>query len=128
MHKAITTDNAPKAIGPYSQAILAKGQNILFISGQIPLSPLSMKVESIDIKSQTRQALDNLFAILKAADLELNDIVKTTIYLKDMNDFSLVNEIYEEYFKSHKPARACVEVARLPRDVLVEIDAVAISK
>ena len=121
--KSIHTDNAPAAVGPYSQAIRA--ENLLFISGQIPLNPSSMKVESADIREQAKTVLNNLFAILEASGACTDSVVKTTVYLKSMNDYGVVNEEYERFFKSHKPARVCIEVARLPRDVLVEIDAIA---
>lgn len=124
MHKKITTDKAPKAVGPYTQAIVAG--NLVFVSGQIPLDPVSMKVESTDIRSQTKVVLKNLLAVLQASGASLQSVVKTTVYLKDMNDFSAVNEEYALVFAEHAPARACVEVARLPRDVLVEIDAIAV--
>lgn len=126
MHKKIHTDEAPAAVGPYSQAIEAKCGSLIFISGQIPLDPKTMKVESTDVREQTKQVLKNLQAVLKAAKVSENAVVKTTVYLKNMDDFSLVNEEYEKFFSEHKPARACVEVARLPRDVLVEIDAIAV--
>lgn len=126
MHKTISTPNAPGAIGPYSQAILAKKGDLLFISGQIPISPISMAVESQEVGEQTKQVLNNLFAILKAAGGSAHNITKTTVYLKSMDDFAKVNQVYQEYFSEHHPARVCVEVARLPKDVLVEIDAIAV--
>lgn len=127
MLKKIHTDEAPAAVGPYSQAIAAHCSNMIFISGQIPLDPKTMKVESADIRDQTKQVLRNLSAVLKAAGVNKSSVVRTTVYLKDMNDFSLVNQEYEEFFSDHKPARVCVEVARLPKDSLVEIDAIAVS-
>lgn len=126
MVKKIYTDKAPQAVGPYSQAIVASAQNLVFISGQIPLDPVTMKVESTDVREQTRVVLTNLNAILKASNAGPQTVVKTTVYLKNMNDFSAVNEEYEKFFVEHKPARVCIEVARLPRDVLVEIDAIAV--
>lgn len=125
MHKKIHTDEAPAAFGPYSQAIEAKVSSLVFVSGQIPLDPKTMKVLSNDVREQTKVVLKNLDAILKAAQCSANSVVRATVYLKNMDDFSLVNEEYEKYFSEHKPARVCVEVARLPRDVLVEIDAIA---
>lgn len=128
MHKQIHTDEAPAAVGPYSQAIEANCSTMVFISGQIPLDPKTMKVESADVREQTRQVLKNLQAVLEASKTAASCVVKTTVYLKNMNDFSAVNEEYEKFFSEHKPARACVEVARLPRDVLVEIDAIAVKR
>lgn len=125
MLKKIHSDEAPAAVGPYSQAIAAACSNIIFISGQIPLDPVSMQVSSTDVREQTKQVLKNLSAVLKAAGVNKNAVVKATVYLKNMNDFALVNEEYEKFFSEHKPARVCVEVARLPKDVLVEIDAIA---
>lgn len=127
MHKQINTPDAPKAVGPYSQAVMATGGNLIFISGQIPLDATTMKVEVSGVREQTQVVLKNLSTILKAAGVGPHHVVRTTVYLKDMNDFSAVNEEYEKFFTEHKPARVCVEVARLPRDVLVEIDAIAVS-
>ena len=120
--KVIKTLEAPAAIGPYSQAIKANG--FLFISGQIPLTPNGELVGD-DIKTQTKQVLKNLKAILKEADLSLKDTVKTTIFLKSMDDFSIVNEIYAQAFGEHKPARSTIEISKLPKDVLVEIELIA---
>lgn len=122
----ISTTDAPAAVGPYAQAIHARGSSLLFVSGQIPLNPVSMKIESQDIREQTKLVLKNLEAILTAANITCDAVVKTTVFLKDMNDFGAVNEEYAKFFGDHKPARACVEVARLPRDVRVEIDAIAL--
>jgi 2-iminobutanoate/2-iminopropanoate deaminase len=126
MHKYINTDQAPKAVGPYSQAILASGQQILFISGQIPLDPVTMKVEAQDVRAQTKVVLKNLLAVLNEAGANIRTVTKATVYIKNMDDFATINEEYEKVFSEHKPARACVEVARLPKDVLVEIDAIAV--
>lgn len=126
MLKIISTDDAPKAVGPYSQAVAIESSGFIFVSGQIPLHPSSMKVESTDVRGQTQQCLKNLLAVLRAAGASASSVVRTTVYLQDMNDFAAVNEEYERVFSEHKPARACVEVARLPKDVLVEIDAIAI--
>ncbi len=124
MSRVIKTMNAPSAIGPYSQAIEANG--MLFISGQIPFNPTTMTLISNDIKDQTRQALSNLQAIILEAGYTLKNVVKVTVYLKDMNDFALMNEVYAEFFSEHKPSRAAVEVARLPKDVKIEIDAICV--
>lgn len=120
--KFIKTLEAPAAIGPYSQAIKANG--FLFVSGQIPLTP-NGELAGDDIKTQTKQVLKNLKAILKEADLSLKDAVKTTIFLKNMDDFSVVNEIYAQAFKEHKPARSTIEISKLPKDVLIEIELIA---
>ncbi|MDH5717508.1 MAG: RidA family protein [Spirochaetia bacterium] len=124
MLKNIETKTAPAAIGPYSQAILTK--DFLFISGQIPLVPETGDMVSGSIEEQTKQVMLNLEAILRAAGLNLNNLVKTTIYLKDMNDFAVVNKIYAEYLGSHKPARATIAVSALPKGALVEIDGIAV--
>ncbi|MDE5978282.1 MAG: RidA family protein [Turicibacter sp.] len=122
--KIIATNNAPQAIGPYSQAIEANGT--LYISGQIPLNPQTMEFVSDHVDEQTHQCLKNIQAILTEAGYTLENVVKCGIFLADMNDFSIVNEVYGQYFSKHKPARACVEVARLPRDAKVEIEAIAV--
>lgn len=118
----VSTDKAPQAIGPYSQAI--KHNGLVFISGQIPLNPEGQLVEGT-IAEQTKQVLTNLQNILAAAGTDFNKVLKTTVFLKDMGDFQAMNEVYGQFFSSHKPARATVEVARLPRDVKVEIELVA---
>lgn len=120
----ISTTNAPKAIGPYSQAI-STGQ-MVFASGQIPLDPQTMEVVTGGIKEQTRRVLENLKAVLETANSSLDKVVKTSVFLKSMNDFLAMNEVYTEYFGKSLPARVTVEVARLPKDVLVEIDAIAL--
>ena len=122
--ESIKTDRAPQAIGPYSQAIRANG--FIFASGQIPLDPVTMQIVEGGIEEQTRQVLDNLQAVLEAAGSSLDSVVKTTVYLADMGEFAAMNEIYAKYFSGAKPARATVQVARLPRDVRVEIDLVAL--
>jgi 2-iminobutanoate/2-iminopropanoate deaminase len=119
----VSTDSAPSAIGPYSQAVKANG--FVFLSGQIPLSPTTGELVDGDIGDQTGQVLDNLKAVLDAAGSSLDRVVKTTVYLSSMEDFAQMNEIYAEYLGEDKPARATVEVARLPKDVLVEIDMIA---
>ncbi|GGK32028.1 reactive intermediate/imine deaminase [Caldalkalibacillus thermarum] len=120
--KKVQTQDAPQAIGPYSQAVQVG--SLLFTSGQIPLTPDGKLVEG-DVRAQTRQVLANLEAVLKAAGATLNDVIKTTVFIKDMNEFAQVNEVYGEIFGEHKPARSCVEVARLPKDVRVEIECIA---
>lgn len=123
-HQVIHTDNAPKAIGPYSQAV--KAGNMLFVSGQVPFVPETMEIVEGDVKAQTAQSLKNLQAILKEAGADFSNVVKTTVFIKDMNEFAQINEVYAEYFGENKPARACVEVARLPKDVKVEIELIAV--
>ena len=123
MKAAIHTDQAPQAIGPYSQAIKANG--FLFVSGQIPLDPKTGELVSGGVTAQTRQVLKNLQAILNSEGLDFTTAVKTTVFLKDMNDFGTVNDIYAEYFLQPAPARACVQVGKLPKDVSVEIEVIA---
>ena len=123
-NQVIHTENAPAAIGPYSQAV--KAGNLLFVSGQVPFIPETMEIVEGDVKAQTAQSLKNLQAILKEAGADFSNVVKTTVFIKDMNEFAQINEVYAEYFGEHKPARACVEVARLPKDVKVEIELIAV--
>ena len=123
-HQVIHTDNAPKAIGPYSQAV--KAGNMLFVSGQVPFVPETMEIVEGDVKAQTAQSLKNVQAILAEAGLDFSPVVKSTVFIKDMNEFAQINEVYAEFFGENKPARACVEVARLPKDVKVEIEVIAI--
>lgn len=123
-HQVIHTDNAPKAIGPYSQAV--KAGNMLFVSGQVPFVPETMEIVEGDVKAQTAQSLKNVQAILAEAGLDFSHVVKSTVFIKDMNEFVQINEVYAEFFGENKPARACVEVARLPKDVKVEIEVIAI--
>jgi 2-iminobutanoate/2-iminopropanoate deaminase len=123
--KVIQTEKAPKAIGPYSQAIQAG--NLLFLSGQIPLDPVSGELVKGDIREQTRRVLENLKGVLESQHLGMDDVVKVTIFLKDMGNFSQVNEVYGTYFPSSPPARSTVEVARLPRDAGIEIEAIALT-
>ena len=126
-HRSIQTSDAPKAIGPYSQAIDAPAGRMLFCSGQIPLDPASGEVVGAgDVRAQTDRVMRNLSAVLAAAGATLADVVKTTIYLTDLQDFAAVNEVYGRYFPETPPARATVGVAALPRGVQVEIDATAI--
>ncbi len=122
--KIINTTDAPAAIGPYSQAV--QTGNLLFVSGQIPIDPASGELVQGGIEAETRQVLNNLQAILEAAGSSLEKVIKTTIFIADMDTFGTINEIYAEYFKTEPPARACVEVARLPKDVLIEIEALAL--
>ena len=124
MNEIIATNNAPGAIGPYSQAVKTAG-GMLFVSGQIPLVPATGAVVEGGIEAQTTQVLDNLKAIVTAAGYSLADVVKTTVYITDMGNFGKVNEIYGKYFTENCPARVCVEVSTLPKDVLVEIDVIA---
>lgn len=126
MKEIIHTGSAPKAIGPYSQATAWNG--LVFCSGQIPLDPASGALVEGGIEEQTVRVLDNLKAVLEAAGAGLDTVLKTTIYVKDLGDFGKVNEIYGRYFPANPPARATVEVARLPRDVKVEIEAIAYRK
>ncbi len=119
----IFTEKAPKPIGPYSQAV--KYENLIFISGQIAIDPKTNQFVGGDIKTQTKIILENIKAILEEAGLNLNHVVKTTIFLSDLSLFSDFNEVYEEYFNQHKPARSTVEVRRLPKDALIEIEVIA---
>lgn len=121
--KTVNTPNAPQAIGPYSQAVIT--ESMIYTSGQIPLDPTTGEVVEGDIAAQTRQALDNLRGIIEAAGSSMDKVVKTTVFIKDMNDFAAINKIYAEYFKDKYPARSCIEVARLPKDVRIEIEAFA---
>ncbi|MGL5080715.1 MAG: RidA family protein [Microcoleaceae cyanobacterium] len=125
-HQIIYTDQAPAPVGPYSQAIVANG--MVFVAGQIAIDPVSNQVVHLeDVTKQTEQVMQNLGRVLTAAGVTWQDVVKTTIFLKNMNDFAAVNMIYAQYFDyKTAPARACVEVSRLPKDVLVEIDCIAV--
>lgn len=123
--KAIHTNEAPAAIGPYSQGIIVN--NMFYSSGQIPLTPTGSLITG-DIEAQTHQVFANLKAVLSEAGASLDTVIKTTVFIKDMNDFARLNDVYAEYFGEHKPARSCVEVARLPKDVLVEIEVIALVK
>ena len=125
MKEIISTEAAPGAIGPYSQAI--KTGNMIFCSGQIPIDPATGEFVSSDIAEQTEQVLKNLTEVLKAAGSDLNGVVKTTVFLADMGDFTAMNEVYGRYFDENKPARATVQAARLPRDARVEIDCIAVA-
>ena len=123
MKKVISTAEAPKAIGPYSQAIEAGG--FIFVSGQIPLIPATGEIVEGSVEVQTARVLENLKAILEAAGASLEDVVKTTVYITNMDDFAKVNGIYGQYFQENSPARVCVEVSKLPKGALVEIDVIA---
>ena len=124
MKNIISTDKAPAAIGPYSQAI--EVNNIVFTSGVIPINPATGELVIGTIEEQAEQAIGNLAALLKESGVAMENVVKTTVFIKDMNDFAKVNEVYAKYFTSQFPARSCVEVARLPKDVLIEIEAIGI--
>jgi 2-iminobutanoate/2-iminopropanoate deaminase len=124
MKKQVLTDKAPKAIGPYSQGIIANG--FVFCSGQIPIDPATGELNQGTIEDQTRQVLKNVSAVLEAAGSSLDEAVKVTVFLQDMNDFAKMNAVYAEFFKAPNPARAAVQVARLPRDVKIEIEAIAL--
>ena len=123
MHTVISTTDAPQAIGPYSQAVIANG--LAFLSGQIPLDPATGEVIEGDITWQTERVIENLKSVLEAAGSSLGHVVKTTVYLKDMSEFAKMNAVYARYFPENPPARSTVEAARLPRDVRVEIDCIA---
>ena len=124
MIETVATDRGPKAIGPYSQAIRANG--FVFLSGQIPLDPKTQQIVEGDAAVQTERVLENLKAVVEAAGSALQRAVKTTVFLADMNDFAAMNDVYARYFVTHPPARSTVEVARLPRNVRVEIDLIAL--
>ncbi|KSU57823.1 reactive intermediate/imine deaminase [[Bacillus] enclensis] len=123
--RVVSTNQAPAAIGPYSQGIVVN--NLFYSSGQIPLTAEGSMIEG-DIAVQTHQVFKNLQAVLKEAGASLETVVKATVFIKDMNDFGVINEVYGEYFNTHKPARSCVEVARLPKDAGVEIEVIALVK
>ncbi len=125
MRQVISTPSAPKAIGPYSQAIRAAG--LLYLSGQTPLDPATGQMVEGDIGKQTARVLDNLKAVLEAAGSSLERAVKTTVYLKDMNEFTAMNEVYKRYFPEDPPARSTIEAARLPRDARIEMDLIALA-
>jgi 2-iminobutanoate/2-iminopropanoate deaminase len=124
MNEVVSTDEAPGAIGPYSQAIKAGG--MVFCSGQIPIDPATGQFVSDDVAEQTEQVFKNLEAVLKAAGCTFANVVKTTVFLADMNDFAAMNEVYSRFFTDNKPARATVQAARLPRDAKVEIECIAV--
>lgn len=121
--EVINTNNAPEAIGPYSQVVIVG--DFVYTSGQIPLNPATGELVT-DIKLATKQSMENIKAILEEAGTSLNSVVKTSIFLKDLNDFEAVNEVYGTYFIENKPARSCVQVAKLPKDAVIEIEAIAV--
>jgi 2-iminobutanoate/2-iminopropanoate deaminase len=124
----IQTDRAPQAIGPYSQAIKITGiDGLIFLSGQIPLDPETMKVVEGDVRAQTERVFKNLAAVLEAAGSSLDRVVKTTVFLADLQDFNAMNEVYATFFDTTRPARSTIQAARLPRDVLIEIDLIALA-
>ncbi|MFE1246278.1 RidA family protein [Fictibacillus sp. NPDC058756] len=125
MMKKVHTTEAPAAIGPYSQGIVYN--NLFFSSGQIPLTKEGEMVDG-DVKEQTHQVFSNLKAVLNEAGSSLEQVIKATVFIKDMNEFADINEVYGQYFSEHKPARSCVEVARLPKDAKVEIEVIALTK
>ncbi len=125
MRRIVRTDTAPGAIGPYNQAVVASG-SFLFTAGQIPLHPTNGEIVGTTIEEQTEQALKNLKAVVEAGGSSLENVIKTTVFLKDMNDFVAMNGVYQSFFSGEAPARSAVEVARLPKDVLVEIECVAL--
>src|SRR5712691_6475545 len=124
MKNVVITDRGPKPIWPYSQAIKANG--FVYLSGQVALDPKTGEMAGADIRQQTERVFENIKGILEAAGANLHHVVKTTVFLKDLNDFSVMNEVYARYFAGHAPARSTVQVARLPRDVRVEIDLIAL--
>jgi 2-iminobutanoate/2-iminopropanoate deaminase len=126
MRETVTTDKAPGAIGPYSQAVKAGG--MVFCSGQIPIDPATGEFVSASVAEQTEQVLKNLSEVLTAAGVSLDQVVKTTVFLADMNDFAEMNEVYGRFFSENKPARATVQAARLPRDARVEIECIAVGQ
>jgi len=125
MREVIATEQAPKAIGPYSQAIRAQG--LIFTSGQIAIDPATAQIIGGDVSAQTDRVLKNLAAILQASGSSLEKVLRCTVFLKNMGDFTAMNEVYGRYFKQSPPARSTVEVARLPKDVLIEIDVIALA-
>jgi 2-iminobutanoate/2-iminopropanoate deaminase len=126
MRNVISTPDAPKAIGPYSQGIVANG--FVFVSGQVAIDPATQQVVQGDVGVQTRRVIQNVSEILEAAGSGLGKVVRTTVFLKNMNDFTAMNEVYGKYFSANPPARSTVEVSRLPKDVLVEIDVIALTE
>ena len=126
MNEIISTPQAPAAIGPYSQGVCAQLRSLTITSGQLPIDPATGAFAEGGIAGQTRQSLENVKAVLAAAGFAMADVIKTTVFLKDMNDFAAMNEVYAQYFPGNPPARSAVEVARLPKDALVEIEAIAV--
>lgn len=126
MKTIIHTEKAPAAIGPYSQAVVVN--DMIYTSGMIPIIPETGELETGDIKAQAKQAISNLVALLEASGSDASSVVKTTVFISDMNDFAAINEVYATFFTDNFPARSCVQVARLPKDVKIEIEAIAIRK
>ena len=126
MKEIISTKKAPAAIGPYSQAVCVG--DTIYTSGMIPIIPETGELETGDIKAQAKQAIGNLIALVEEAGSDADHVIKTTVFIKDMNDFAAVNEVYSTFFSKDCPARSCVEVARLPKDVMIEIECIAIKK
>lgn len=124
--QSISTNKAPEAIGPYSQAI--KVGNLIYTSGQLPINPSTGELINDDIKKATAQSLENVKAILEEVNVSMDKVVKTLVFVKDLNDFTAVNEVYAEYFTQNYPARSCIEVAKLPRDARVEIEVIALAE
>ncbi len=124
--KVVSTEKAPQAIGPYSQGIIAG--DMVYTSGQLGIDPSNGEIVSSSIQEEARQSLKNVEAVLKEAGAVLSDVIKTTVFVKDLNQFVEINEVYSEFFSEHKPARSCVEVARLPKDGNIEIEAIAVKK
>ena len=125
MKQIIKTDKAPGAIGPYSQGVKVKCSELVYLSGQIPLDPKTGELVGATAAEQCQRVMESIAGLLEEAGADLSKVIKTTIFLADMNDFGAVNEVYAKYFESDPPARACVEVSRLPKDVLVEIETIA---
>jgi 2-iminobutanoate/2-iminopropanoate deaminase len=125
MRSVVSTPNAPKAIGPYSQAIRARG--LVFVSGQVAIDPATQQVIDGNVAAQTERVIKNISAILSSAESSLDQVVRSTVFLKNMNDFAAMNEVYGKFFNAAPPARSTVEVSRLPKDVLVEIDVIALT-
>ncbi len=125
MKAIVQTSDAPQAIGPYSQAVIEEKTSLVYTAGQIPIDPKTGTMISGGIQEQTRRVLENLTAVLKAAGSDLKNVIKTTVYLQNMDDFGAMNEVYADYFDDQPPARSAVQVTRLPKDALIEIEAVA---
>ena len=126
MKTIISTDKAPQAIGPYSQAVEVNG--VIYTSGMIPINPADGTLVTGSVEEQAEQALKNLKALIEESGSSMDKVIKTTVFIKDMNDFAKINEVYARYFTDNYPSRSCVEVARLPKDVLIEIEAIAIKQ
>lgn len=125
-NKVISTEKAPQAIGPYSQGMISG--KMVYTSGQLGIDPSTGEIVNTSIQDEARQSLKNVESVLKEAGASLTDVIKTTVYVKDLNQFAEINEVYSEFFSEHKPARSCVEVARLPKDGNIEIEAIAVTE